>query len=58
MYETSIILDTVLSVCDLPVNQADNAFLSLGLDSPFHCGSTSFSEKDVSYTNNKETKQR
>lgn len=57
MYETSIILDTVLSVCDLSANRADNAFLSLGLDSPFHCGSTSFSEKDVSYPN-KETKQR
>lgn len=38
-------MDTVLRVYDLPVNQAEDASLSLGLDSPFHSGSTSFSQK-------------
>lgn len=58
MYETPIKMDIMLSVYDLPVSQADNASLSLGLHSPFHSGSISFSQKDVSYTNSKMTKQR
>lgn len=58
MYETPIKMDIMLRVYDLPVSQADDASLSLGLDSLFHSGSTAFSQKDVSSTNSKETKQR
>lgn len=58
MYETPIKMDIMLRVHDLPVSQRDDVSLSLGLQSPFHSGSTSFSQKDVSSTNSKETKQR